>query len=83
LNRLRLALFARRVLDAYLEIYHATEGSGADSGMPPYDTASTVSGQYELSGTGNGSTFGFGPPPRRVLRLRDIDVGGHDGEAEG
>jgi hypothetical protein len=76
-NRLRLALFARRVLDAYLEIYHDTEDSGPDSGMSAYDTASTVSGQYELSAGGNGSTFGFGPP-RRALRLRDIDVGEHD-----
>ena len=53
----RLALLARAVLDAYLEIYHATEDSGAGSGMPPYDSTSTVAGQFELSG---GMNVGYG-----------------------
>ena len=76
----RLALLARAVLDAYLGIYHATEDSGADSGMPPYDTGSTVAGQFELSADMNGRLpVGFSlPPARRRLRLRDIDVGGPD-----
>ena len=58
----------------------ATEDSGTDSGMPPYDTGSTVAGQFELSADMNGRLpVGFSlPPSRRRLRLRDIDVGGQD-----
>lgn len=75
----RLALFARAVIDAYLGIYHSGADSGTDSGMPPYDTASTISGQFDRAdGTHNG-VVGFGvPPSRRALRLRGIDMGEPD-----
>ena len=76
-----LARLAIRALEAYLDIYHGPEDSGPDSGMPPYDTRSTAAGQFEIAPDSTARTavrsFGFGPP-RRGLRLRDIDVGGHD-----
>jgi hypothetical protein len=74
----RLALLLARVADAYLDIYHGHDDSGADSGMPAHDTRSTTGGTFDIAARG-GPEFGFTRPARR-LRLRDINVGGPDGE---
>ena len=60
----RLAELAVRTLTSYLEIYHGYGETVADSGMPAYDSRSTVAGQFEAAVNKDHGTppVGFGRP---------------------